>query len=259
MTTLECQDASVVIGAATLLADATLIATPGELIAIVGPNGAGKTTLMSVLSGDRQPDSGIVSLGGQLIRALSVKKLARLRSVLPQQTKTLFSFTARDVVTMGRFDCDNSNDDESIIDEVMALTGTSTLAHRNYPSLSGGEQSLVNLARVLAQHTPIVMLDEPTAALDVANQEHVCGIARSVAHEGRTVIAVLHDLNLASRYADRIVVLSSGRIVADASPLAALTTDLLSDVYRTPLAVVAHPFHSNIPLVLATSGGQYVS
>lgn len=256
---LRCRNVSVTIGSAILLRGVDFEATAGEFIAIVGPNGAGKSTFLSVLSGDRQPSTGSVSIDGQTIDSLSVKQLARFRAVLPQQTKTLFSFTAKDVVMMGRFNADDGLDDLDVTTQMMNATRVGLLASRSYPSLSGGEQALVNLARVLAQRTPIVMLDEPTAALDVAHQEHVCAIARLAANEGRTIVAVLHDLNLASRYADRIVVISAGTIVADASPIEALDAALLSEVYGTSLAVIEHPFHANIPLVLAITGANYVS
>jgi iron complex transport system ATP-binding protein len=256
---LSCQNISVTIGSATLLRGVDFEAAPGEFIAVVGPNGAGKSTFLSVLSGDRQPSTGKVLMDGQTIDSLSVKQLARFRSVLPQQTKTLFSFTAKDVVMMGRFNSDDGLDDVDVATQMMDATRVGMLASRSYPSLSGGEQALVNLARVLAQRTPVLMLDEPTAALDVAHQEHVCSIARSAADDGKTIVAVLHDLNLASRYADRIVVMSAGTIVADAPPIEALNALLLCEVYGTSLAVIEHPFHANIPLVLSITGATHVS
>jgi iron complex transport system ATP-binding protein len=246
---ITCHDVSVVIERNTVLAGATFTLTPNSLVAIVGPNGAGKSTLLSILSGDRTPTSGSVSLNNIALESISSARLARMRAVLPQTTGTLFSFTAFDIVMMGRYNAP-PGDDRAAVHEAMQRTQTAHLGNRQFPNLSGGEQALVSFARVLAQDTPVIFLDEPTAALDLAHQERVCTIAKQEALNGKSVIAVLHDLNLAAQFADQVIVINSGRIVANGTPVEVFTSSLLSSVYDTSLSVIDHPFRTGTPLVL---------
>ena len=248
---MRCQCVQVTIGGRPIVDNVTVALNAGEVTALVGPNGAGKSTLLRVLSGDLRPTSGRTWIGDRLLHAFTPIELARERAVLPQHTNTLFSFTATDVVSMGRFPWESSaSDDARITQDCLARVGVAHLSDRSFPTLSGGEQALVNLARILAQDTPIVLLDEPTAALDVGHQELVLHIADELAREGRTVALVAHDLNLAARFAHRVLVLEHGRLVADGTASEALQSSLLSRLYRHPIAVLDHPMLPGRPLVL---------
>ena len=226
-----------------ILDGVSLDVAPGELIALVGPNGAGKSTLLGVLAGDITPDAGTVHLRDQPVSAYPVRRLARERAVLPQRSSLAFGFRARDVVAMGRTPwhrTPTAHDDDRIIDQALAATNTITLADRLYPTLSGGEQGRIGFARVVAQQTPLMLLDEPTAALDLRHQEELLELARRSADSGVGVVAVLHDLASAAAYADRICLLHQGRIHGLGAPADVLTESLLEQVYQHPVHVITH-------------------
>jgi len=251
---LEATAVSYHIGARALVDQVNLDLRRGEVLALVGPNGAGKSTLLRLLAGDLRPSAGQVLLEGTPIGSHSARALARRRAVLPQQTHLQFAFTAREVVLMGRsphvgLTGREGDDDETVVDRAMARTDTTSLAGRIYPTLSGGEQQRVSLARVLAQETPILLLDEPTASLDVHHQELVMEVAREAAAGGAAVLAVLHDLNLAAAGADRVAVLGEGRLVALGTPRKVFTETLLTEVFQHPMAVLAHPAR-DCPLIV---------
>lgn len=232
------------VGGSWLLRDADLDLTAGTLLAVVGPNGAGKSTLLSLLAGDRAPTTGTVRVGGLDARRAHPVDLARRRAVLPQRPRLSFPFTVADIVAMGRAPwaaTDAEAEDEAAVAEALAATGMTEFAGRRYPTLSGGEQARASFARVLAQRTPVLLLDEPTAALDLRHQERLMRTARDRADRGLAVLAVLHDLQLAAAYADEIAVLRDGRLVARGAPEHALTEPLLEDVYRLPVEVLRHP------------------
>jgi len=241
---------------ATLVDGVTLAVAAGEVLGVVGPNGAGKTSLLRLLAGEVAPSAGRVTLGGRPLTSLRPLELARRRALLPQHTLLQFAFRALDVVLMGRYPHRDSSAEEDRATADLAMEGTDTthLATRLYPTLSGGEQTRVSFARVLAQETPVVMLDEPTVSLDLRHQELVMGLLRSLAGEGAAIIVVLHDLNLAARYADRVALMSRGRLAALAPTREVLRAELLSDVYQHPVMVVPHP-HLDCPLVLPVGGG----
>ncbi|MDH3606521.1 MAG: heme ABC transporter ATP-binding protein [Acidimicrobiia bacterium] len=254
MAAVTATAAGFTVGSAVLLNGVTVSAVPGQVLGLVGPNGAGKSTLLELMAGDRRPSTGSVELDGRAIHDFSAAELARLRAVLPQQTVVQFPFTARDVVMMGRHphhaDPDNSNErDHEQVAEAMAATDCAELAHRIFPSLSGGEQTRVALARIFAQQTPVILLDEPTATLDVHHQEHTMRLLQERARAGATVVVVLQDLNLGAAYADQLVLLAGGRVAAAGAPTEVLNADLLSATYRQTMRVVDHP-HRDCPLVL---------
>ncbi len=241
----------------TLLQEIDLAIRPGEVVAVIGPNGAGKSTLLKLLAGDLVPTSGDILLDEHPLSGYSSHELSLRRAVLPQQTILQFAFSAREVVEMGRSpyrERRGSRVAERIVVAAMDRTETVPLAPRSYPTLSGGEQGRVSLARVLAQDAPILLLDEPTAALDLRHQGLVMEIARELAANGASVLAVLHDLNLAAAHADRLAVLCGGHLVANDEPWAVLTERLLSDVYGCPIAVCPHPVRG-CPLVVALPQG----
>ncbi|RVW03721.1 heme ABC transporter ATP-binding protein [Rhodococcus spongiicola] len=254
--TMRATDVRVERGGRAVLDRVSLAVHAGEVLALVGPNGAGKSTLLAALSGDQPVASGAVELDGHPLAHWSPGQMARRRAVLPQQHTVGFSFTARQVVRMGRSPWHRTSreaDDDRRIDECLNMCDVRHLAGRPFSVLSGGERARVALARVLAQSTETVLLDEPTAALDLGHQEAVMRIVRDRAGEGAAVVVVLHDLGLAAAYADRICVLDGGRAVADGPPADVLTEELLSDVYGHPVEVFPHP-RSGAMLVLPRRG-----
>jgi iron complex transport system ATP-binding protein len=242
----------------TLVEGVDLELRRGELLAIAGPNGAGKSTLLGLLAGDLDPAAGSVRLQGRPRESYSAGELARLRAVLPQQTVLQFAFTAEEVVEFGRaphrgrFSRSPAHD-RLAVHSAMSASEVLPLALRTFPTLSAGEQARVTLARVLAQEASILLLDEPTASLDLRHQELVMGIARDLARAGKAVAAVVHDLNLAARYADSIALMQAGTLVARGAPWDVLTSETLGEVFDHPVLVVPHPA-CNRPLVVA--GGQ---
>lgn len=250
--TLSATGITVDRGGRTVLDDVSVEVRAGEVLALVGPNGAGKSTLLAALAGDQPVATGAVELDGRPLAQWSPAQMARRRAVLPQQHTVGFSFTARQVVRMGRAPwqrTDLAADDERRIEECLDICDVRHLADRPFSVLSGGERARVALARVLAQSTETILLDEPTAALDLGHQEDVMQIARDRALGGAAVVVVLHDLGLAAAYADRICILDDGRAVADGAPTDVLTEDLLTRVYGHPVEVFEHP-RSGATLVL---------
>jgi iron complex transport system ATP-binding protein len=241
MTAISVTDIRVELGGARVLDSVELDVREGEVLALVGPNGAGKSTLLAVLAGDVTPDSGSVELGGRDIRSIPAAELARLRSVLTQENAVSFSFLVRQVVEMGRNPwarTAQADDDERIVAEAMAATDIEALADRHYSSLSGGEKARASLARVLVQSTATVLLDEPTAALDLRHQEDVMRNARRLAEAGVAVVVVLHDLSLAGAWADRVALLAGGSLVAIGTPTEVLTADRVSTVYGLEVEIM---------------------
>ena len=246
------------VGDATLVSKVDFAAARGELVAVIGPNGAGKSTLLNLLSGDLQPSEGQVVLDSVDIADALPGDLALVRSMLTQRTPVDIPYTAAQVVNMGRFphrrdEANSAERDSAAVAEAMDRTDTSRFAGRVYATLSGGERTRVSLARVFAQKTPIVFLDEPTTALDVAHQERIMGETVRLSREQRAVVVVLHDLNAAAVHADRIVLMNQSEVVAGGRPREVLQEALLSEVYAQRMVVVDHPFR-DCPLVLAADG-----
>ncbi|WP_072801841.1 heme ABC transporter ATP-binding protein [Rhodococcoides yunnanense] len=242
--TLRASGVDAVRSSRTVLSGVTLDVVAGEVLAVVGPNGAGKSTALGVLAGEVEPTAGIVELHGRPLATWSDASIARRRAVLPQQHTVGFSFTVEQVVRMGRSPWHRTpreDDDDSMIDTAMAECDVLRFAQRPFSSLSGGERARVSLARVLAQGTASLLLDEPTAALDLGHQETVMEVARTRARRGSAVAVVLHDLGLAAAYADRVTVLNGGRVVATGEPRSVFDATLLSDVYGHPIEVFDHP------------------
>ncbi len=240
---LQATDVTVRIGEATLLSEVSLSVAPGELVALVGPNGAGKSTLLSVLAGDLTPASGSVQLKESDLSGIKPRQLARERAVMLQHQALSFGFRVHEFVAMGRapwHGTEREDHDEQVVRGAMARTETSHLAIRTFPTLSGGEQARASFSRVLAQETPVMLLDEPTAALDIRHQEQLLSLARTAADEGACVVVVLHDLSLAAAWSDRICVLARGRLRAQGAPHEVLTSELLGEVYEHPVDVIDH-------------------
>jgi iron complex transport system ATP-binding protein len=228
------------LGRRDVLTDVDLALRDHELTVVVGPNGAGKSTLLGALSGDVAPARGSVRLDGRELRDWSPQRLARRRAFLAQSNEVSFGFTVREVVTMGRHPWDTHEDlsrDHEVVATSLARTDTLGLADRSFRELSGGEKARVSLARVLAQDTHVVLLDEPTAALDLRHTEEVLALATRLARDGRAVVVVAHDLSLAATHADRLVVVAEGRVAADGPPTEVLTPDLVRSVWGLDVEV----------------------
>lgn len=262
---LNARGLSVRVGASLLLDGVDLHLAAGEVGAILGPNGAGKSTLLSVLAGLRAPDAGEVWLNGSALTPARVAGLARQRAVLPQETAVAFDFRVREVVALGRYPhrFAPSRHEAGIVQAALHSTGVEALAERCIGSLSGGERARVQLARVMAQiwePSPDglarwLLLDEPTAALDLRHQHDTLGTVRRWAREqGVGVLAVLHDLNLALRYADQAWVLDAGRLRAAGPPARVLSPERVQRVWRVRADTVQGRDGVDQLLIAAASG-----
>ena len=220
-----------------LLDDVTVHASPGRVTALVGPNGAGKSTLLAALSGDRAPDAGGVFFDGADLHAVPTRDRAWLRAVLPQSHPATVPFTAGEVIEFGRSPW--GEPDPDLRRRVIADCDVEHLLDRPVTVLSGGELARVHCARVLMQDTPILLLDEPTAALDLRHAESMLRVIGARARAGATVVVVLHDLAAAAAHADDVIVLDAGRVVAAGTPAETLTAQLIGDVYGLDVEVLA--------------------
>lgn len=261
---LRLDHATVRIGASTLVDDLSLSIRPGEVVAIVGPNGAGKTTTLRLLAGESAPSDGRVLLDDQPLDAHEPGDLARRRAVLPQQSALAFGFSALDVVLLGRTPHRTTRAaDLDAAARAMELAGVLDLAAQRYPTLSGGEKQRVHLARTLAQldgaeGDRYLLLDEPTSALDLAHQHAVLRVAQRLASSGVGVLTVLHDLNLAAQYADRIAVLADGQLVALGSAESVLTPTIVQCAFGISVVVTQNPCAA-CPLVVPVADGYDLS
>jgi iron complex transport system ATP-binding protein len=254
--TLSAEEVTVRIGARTLLDRVSVALEPGALLALGGRNGAGKSTLLSVLAGLRVPSSGRVLLDGSPLLQLEPRALARRRAVLPQRDRLDQPLLAREVVALGRYPHGAVDPRAPQVERALQQVGALTLADRSVDQLSGGERQRVQLARVLAQlDAPgppgLLLLDEPTSALDLASQHQVLRLLWEAARRGLAVLCVLHDLNLASCWADRMVLLSEGQVAADGAPGEVMTPEVLWETLRVRAHVLAHPDHGRPQVVVA--------
>ncbi|MGW6768963.1 heme ABC transporter ATP-binding protein [Streptomyces sp. NPDC055037] len=250
----EVRGLHVRLGQREVLRGVGLDARAGEVLALVGPNGAGKSTLLAALAADLRPDRGEVRIAGRPAHDWSAPELALRRAVLPQAATLSFPFPVAEVVRMGRAPwagtaLEDEDEDEAAVAGAMAATETTEFAARPFSALSGGERARVALARVLAQRAPLLLLDEPTAALDLRHQELVLRVCRERAAAGDAVVVVLHDLGLAAAHADRTAVLHEGAVAAVGPPADVFRDELLSRVYRQPVEVFPHP-RTGVPLVV---------
>lgn len=241
---LEAHNATVAFGRHIAVAEASLLVPAGEVLALCGPNGAGKSTLLAVLTGDLAPTSGSADLDERAVRSYAPGVLATRRAVLEQSPSLSASFTVGELVALPiRRDISPSRT-RAIVGDSLHSVGLGHRAHDRTDKLSGGQRHRAHLARVLAQlatmpdgATRYLMLDEPTASLDLAHQIVAMQVARRVAAEGAGVLVVLHDLNLAAAYANRVALMEEGRIVMTAPPAEVFTPERLSAVYGTEIIV----------------------
>ncbi len=235
---LVAKQLSLQLGQKQVLHSIDLQVREGDFLALLGANGAGKSSLLSLLSAERPLQQGSISLNGRALASLSNKELARQRAVLPQSSPLFFPFAAEEVVRMGRLPWGEGRQSSmAIVEQCLALAQVVHLAKSAYPMLSGGEKQRVQLARVLAQLWPfrpgqLLLLDECTASLDPLHQQQVFALAKWLSNQGLMVIAVVHDLQLAAQYANRLALLAAGRILVQGSPQQVLTPEHLHQAYH---------------------------
>ena len=270
---IEARDISVRAGGAMLLEGVSVEVVPGELVGVVGPNGAGKSTLRRALCGDAALSGGEVKMCGRALSAWTPLERARVRAVMPQDSALTFPFTALEVALMGRLPHLRGAEgprDYEIANAALEAVEARHLAARLYPTLSGGEKQRVQLARVLAQiwesrpeakaggaGARFLLLDEPTSNLDLAHQHSTLAVARRFAREGVGVLVILHDLNLAAQYADRLLMLKGGRIACAGRPHDVLTREAIREVFGVEVVVTSHPT-AGCPLVVTVPTGSLV-
>jgi len=252
---LVVDDVSVTLDGRAVLSGISLTAERGELVGLIGPNGAGKTTLLRAVRGSITPTTGAVTVTGQSVSSLSAREIGRRVATVPQETELSFGFSVEQAVAMGRhahigrFSTPDETDREAITD-ALARTDLASLADRPVTDLSGGERQRVLLARALAQATPVLLLDEPTAGLDINHAIKTLETVRSVVDDGTAAVAAIHDLNLAARYCDRLILLADGEVVAAGNPETVLTSETLDDAFDAT-AVVSHDEVTDTPRVTA--------
>lgn len=260
MNILEVQDITCAYDGRPVLEELCLAIRAGEILALIGPNGVGKTTLLRALARLLEPRTGSVLLAGQDLWRMSPRKVARRLGLAPQASDGSWPITVERAVSLGRAPHRGwllpfSAEDRATVERVLQQTGLDNLRERRVTELSGGEQRRVILARVLAQEPEVLLLDEPTAHLDLKYQTEILEIVCRLAHADELAVVIsLHDLNLAALYADRLALLSEGQLVAVGRPAEVLTPERLSQVYGVSVVVTRHPV-SGTPLVMPVANG----
>ncbi|MBJ7288331.1 ABC transporter ATP-binding protein [Williamsia sp.] len=254
-TSLGARDLSLGYGAAAIVDGLSVDIPTGAITAIVGPNACGKSTLLRGLARLLKPTAGHVILDGADITSLKTKEVARRLGLLPQSSIAPEGITVADLVARGRFPHQKvmrqySRDDQRAVAQAMEATGVTSIAGRPVDELSGGQRQRVWVAMVLAQQTPLILLDEPTTFLDIAHQIELLDLfAELNAEQDRTIVAVLHDLNHACRFADHIIAMKSGSIVAQGDPADVITAELVEDVYGLRCQIIDDP-ETGTPMVI---------
>lgn len=242
---LAVRGLDVVLEANSILSGISLTAGRGRFIGIIGPNGSGKSTLIRCMSRGLSPESGTIEVDGRDITVYPSRDLARLLGVVPQESQRTFEYSVEDVVGMGRYARQGllsgvSQEDRSACRAAMEIAGITHLSGRNIGTLSGGEWQRVLIARTLAQETAIILLDEPTSHLDISHQIAVLSAVLELSWNGRTVVAVFHDLNLAAHFCDEILVIRAGKVAAYGNPRDVLTAEILRDVFGLEAEIKTH-------------------
>jgi iron complex transport system ATP-binding protein len=248
---LEIDDVAVSLGGVRVLDGVTASADAGRFVGLVGPNGAGKTTLLRALNGALTPDRGEVRVAGETITGLSAKAVGRHVATVPQDTSLAFDFTVRQTVEMGRTPYLSRfggmrQEDHAAVDRAMERTDVTRFADRSVTAVSGGERQRVLLARALAQDTPLLLLDEPTASLDINHQVRTLELVRDLVDDGKTVVAAIHDLNLAAHYCDDLLLLGDGAVLAAGDPASVLTEETLERAFGANAVVSKHPVTGSV-------------
>ncbi|MDE2896889.1 MAG: ABC transporter ATP-binding protein [Chloroflexota bacterium] len=241
--------------AKALLERVRLHADQGQLVGLIGPNGAGKSTLLRAIAGVLRPQEGAVWLEGEELKTIPARDVAARMALVPQIAPYTHGFTARELVLMGRyphlgrFQIEGAAD-EAIAREAMELTETEEFAERTLDTLSGGERQRVFVSRALAQQPRVLLLDEPTANLDVLHKLRVLDLVRRLVDEGLTAVAAIHDLGMAARYCDRLILLSNGRVLAEGTPEEVLVPDIIESAFGVRSAVYPDPVTGSLVVSL---------
>ena len=246
MTGLDASRVTISVGGSVLVDGVDCSVPRGSLTALVGPNGAGKSTLLRSLAAIVRPDSGSVHFEDENLLALSRRDRARTAAIVEQDASTEVALTVRAVVELGRLPHqslwrDDDADAGAIVTAALDAVGMADFETRNFSTLSGGERQRIMLARALAQQPRLLVLDEPTNHLDIGAQLDVLGLLQRLAGQGVTVLAALHDLGLAATYADHVIVLRAGRVVAAGPTASTLTPALIRDVYGVDASILTNP------------------
>ena len=229
-----------------ILEDVSFDVKAGEMVGLIGPNGAGKSTLLKTMRGILAPLAGEISVMGQRIGDLPAKEFAKSAAYLQQHLEMTFDYSAREVVLSGRYPYlswwrQEQAHDIAIAEACMAYTGVAELAEKPLSAMSGGQRQRVLLAKVLAQQTPVLFLDEPATGLDIIYQEEIFRFCRELCAAGKTVVLVAHELSLAARFCSRLLLIGRGARLADGLPREVLTAELLTRAYGAPVKVVENP------------------
>lgn len=246
------------IGKKAILAGCSLEIEPGKLTALVGPNGAGKSTLLKIAAQEIVGYTGSVQMQNKDVGSFTHRELSRLRAVLPQHTNVSFPFTAEQVIEIGRYPhLTTESENQRILNAVLAITHLTSFRRRVYQTLSGGEQQRVQLARVLAQtwdetlFPKYILLDEPTSSLDLAQQHNIMKLVRQALTRNIGVLAIIHDLNLAIQYADRLAFLKSGKIMAHGETEKVSKKEIIEETYDHPIELIVNS--TGRPVICALS------
>ncbi|MBI9111633.1 ABC transporter ATP-binding protein [Maridesulfovibrio ferrireducens] len=233
----------------------------GSMTAVLGPNGSGKTTLVSSISGVLRPLLGQIKIVQKDVRDYRPRELAEVMAVLPQKVEPAFGLTVKSMVMMGRYAHGSGffgydSEDDDICVEAIRMIGIEHLIDRPVSQLSGGEFQRVLMARTVSQQAKIMVLDEAASGVDVAGKIELFDMLKKMNGQGATIICVIHDLNLAALYFDRLVFLSNGKVELDGSPAKVITKDNIASVYKTDVSIVEHP-ELGVPQVLFSPSGDY--
>ena len=258
MAVLQVEKLQIGYGSRCVLKEASFSIGKGEIVGIIGCNGAGKSTLLKTIRGLLPKQGGSVSYFGKPLEEYQDKELATKIAYLQQHVELGFGYTGKDIVMAGRYPYMKWWERESEADEKLALacmayTGTADLADRPINEVSGGQKQRILIAKVLAQQTPIIFLDEPTTGLDMVYQEEIFRFAKALAGQGKTVLMVVHELNLASKYCSRILLLGEGTLLADGAPQAVFTEELLSRAYKADICVERDEVNHNLHITTRMS------
>lgn len=256
---IEIDDVDVSLDGLDVLEGVSLTVAAGEFVGLVGPNGAGKTTLLRAVNGAIEPEAGRVRVDGDPIGDLSSKAASRRVATVPQDTSTRFAFSVEDVVAMGRTphrERFGQHDAQAVIDDALERTSTASLRDRRISTLSGGERQRVFVARAVAQETPALVLDEPTASLDVNHAARTLSLVRDLVADGRAVLGAIHDLEAAARFCDRIAMLADGEVVAVGSPTAVLSRDAIATTFDVDSVVTQNPVTGTPTVTPLPEGGD---
>ena len=258
MAVLQVDKLQIGYGSRCVLKEASFSIGKGEIVGIIGCNGAGKSTLLKTIRGLLPKQGGSVRYFGKPLEEYGDKELATKIAYLQQHVELGFGYTGKDIVMAGRYPYMKWWERESEADEKLALacmayTGTADLADRPINEVSGGQKQRILIAKVLAQQTPIIFLDEPTTGLDMVYQEEIFRFAKALAGQGKTVLMVVHELNLASKYCSRILLLGEGTLLADGAPQAVFTEELLSRAYKADICVERDEVNHNLHITTRMS------